>query len=199
MELWTCVCLFSKPVSIPSPPCSYVSDVTPSSQTNRHLVLGPLLFPAPCVSLDFLPFLCLNYIQNIANLYYWKAYLTSSSNKYSVRLLWTQGRLEHTELQSTLWYLTICIIQELLLKISLVCISSAAPHLKDYNTTNRRYHCQDYLQQEGDMMQIIKNHLWTYIISVKISTVDSIHHTGCNIKITKTNAKKYLPCWYIPK
>ena len=65
MELWTCVCLFSKPVSIPSPPCSYVSDVTPSSQTNRHLVLGPLLFPAPCVSLDFLPFLCLNYIQNI--------------------------------------------------------------------------------------------------------------------------------------
>ena len=56
--------------------------------------------------------------------YYWKAYLTSSSNKYSVRLLWTQGRLEHKELQST-WYLTICIIQELLLKISLVCISSA--------------------------------------------------------------------------
>ena len=56
MELWTCVCLISKPVSIPSPPCSYVSDVTPSSQTNRHLVLGPLLFPAPCVSLDFLPF-----------------------------------------------------------------------------------------------------------------------------------------------
>ena len=40
------------------------------------------------------------------------------------------------------------------------------------------------------MMQIIKTHLWTYIISVKISTVDSFHHTGCNIKITKTNAKK---------
>ena len=91
------------------------------------------------------------------------------------------------------------VIQELLLKISLDCISSFAPLLKDYNTTTRRYHCQDYLQQEGDMMQIIKNHLWTYIISVKISTVDSIHHTGCNIKITKTNAKKYFPCWSIPK
>ena len=135
--------------------------------------------------------------------YYWKAclkqlYLTSASNKYSARLILITRRLEHKELQST-WYITICIIQELLLKISLVCISSAAPLLKHYNTTTRRYHCQDYLQQEGDMMQIIKNHLWTYIISVKISTVDSIHHTGCNIKITKTNAKKYLPCWYIPK
>ena len=124
--------------------------------------------------------------------YYWKACsqkLTSASNKYFVCLLWKKTRAQRTIIYMIPNHLHYIVIQELLLKISLDCISSFAPLLKDYNTTTRRYHCQDYLQQEGDMMQIIKNHLWTYIISVKISTVDSIHHTGCNIKITKTNAK----------
>ena len=41
------------------------------------------------------------------------------------------------------------VIQELLLKISLDCISSFAPLLKDYNTTTRRYHCQDWFTAGG--------------------------------------------------